>query len=91
MKNQSSHFIFKDFKHGEKAMEIQIKNNKVLVKDNNYNYQFDLVEIMKFALIENDKSRKGQVFRSVARHFYNNDMKCNREISGNKFKGEKYE
>ncbi len=72
-------------------MEIQIKNNKVLVKENNCNYQFELIEIMKFALIENDKSRKGQIFKSVAKHLYNNDMKCNGKISGNKFKGEKYE
>lgn len=72
-------------------MEIQIKNNIVLVKENNRNYQFELIEIMKFALIENDKSRKGQIFKSIARHLYNNDMKCNGETSGNKFKGEKYE
>ena len=69
-------------------MKIIINKNKIVVNDETDNYEFDFAEIMKFAMIVNDNSRKGKIYRLVANYLYENDMKIGNLVEIKKNKGE---
>ena len=55
-------------------MIISVNNYKVKVENNDTTYEFNYFDLIKFALIVNDNSRRGQTFRAVSNYLYENDI-----------------
>lgn len=55
---------------------IIIINQKVLVDyDKEETYEFCIEDLFRYAMIENDKSRKATLFKQVAQYLFDNDTK----------------
>lgn len=55
---------------------IIIINQKVLVDyDKEETYEFRIEDLFRYAMIENDKSRKATLFKQVAQYLFDNDTK----------------
>ena len=52
----------------------QIKNNKIDITYNGENFSFDLDKLLTYAFIENDKSRKGKIFKLVSQDIFENGI-----------------
>lgn len=53
---------------------IIIINQKVLVDyDKEETYEFRIEDLFRYAMIENDKSRKDTLFKQVAQYLFDND------------------
>lgn len=53
-----------------------IINQKVIVDYNKKaTYEFHIEDLFRYAMIENDKSRKATLFKQVAQYLFDNDTK----------------
>lgn len=55
---------------------IIVINQKVLIDDDKEtSYEFRIEDLFRYAMIENDKSRKATLFKQVAQYLFDNDIR----------------